>query len=148
MLLLGRRFGLMYVTSLAGVSMEKTGKPLELAEITARQRRFVVERDWEKYHTPKNLVMALSRECSELLEIFQWVDGDQSKIITANPQAKEAVSDEIADVLLYLVRVADVLDIDISEAVCRKLEKNEKKYPPELCKGKAEKYTQYEQPQD
>ncbi|MGE0174412.1 MAG: nucleotide pyrophosphohydrolase [Oligoflexales bacterium] len=124
--------------------MDKPGKSLDLEQVIARQRRFVAERDWEKFHTPKNLVMALSRECSELLEIFQWIDGEESRSVTENPEVKAAVSDEIADVLFYLVRIADVLNIGLNDAVWQKWAKNEKKYPVDLCKGKSEKYTEYD----
>ena len=98
---------------------------------------FVNERDWEQFHTPKNLSMALSVEASELLEIFQWQKADEYK--KANKKQKEMIKDEIADIFYYLVRISDKLDIDIENAFIKKMKKNRKKYPKRLVKGKAVK---------
>ena len=100
-------------------------------------KRFVDERDWEQFHTPKNLSMALSVEASELLEIFQWQKADEYK--KANKKQKEMIKDEIADIFYYLVRISDKLDIDIEKAFIKKMKKNRKKYPKRLVKGKAVK---------
>ena len=94
-------------------------------------------RDWEQFHTPKNLSMALSVEASELLEIFQWQKADEYK--NANKKQKEMIKDEIADIFYYLVRISDKLDIDIEKALINKMKKNRKKYPKKLVKGKAVK---------
>ena len=91
-------------------------------------RRFAAERRWESFHTPKNLAMALSVEAAELVEQFQWLTPEESASPT--PDRRSAVADEIADVLLYLVRIADVLDIDPLEAAREKMIKNALKYPP------------------
>jgi NTP pyrophosphatase (non-canonical NTP hydrolase) len=101
-------------------------------------KEFVDERDWEQFHTPKNLSMALSVEASELLEIFQWQKAEEYK--SANDEQKEMIRDEIADIFYYIVRISDKLDIDIEDALIKKMKKNRKKYPKELVKGKAVKY--------
>ena len=100
-------------------------------------KEFVDERDWEQFHTPKNLSMALSVEASELLEIFQWQKADEYK--NANEKEKEMIKEEIADIFYYLVRISEKLDINIEEAFLNKMKKNRKKYPKELVKGKAVK---------
>ena len=104
-------------------------------KVKSEIRKFVDERDWEQFHTPKNLSMALSVEASELLEIFQWQKADEYK--KANKKQKEMIKDEIADIFYYLVRISDKLDIDIEKAFIKKMKKNRKKYPKRLVKGKA-----------
>jgi dCTP diphosphatase len=113
----------------------------DLEDIKVRARRFAELRDWEQFHSPKNLVMALSVEASELVEIFQWLTEQQSDEL--NDETRARVVDEIADVQLYLVRLADRLQIDISDAVAQKMEKNESKYPVELVRGSSRKYSEY-----
>ncbi len=110
---------------------------------TLRQhiRAFAEARAWERYHTPKNLVMALSVEASELLEPFQWLSPEQSQQLS--PAQREAVRQEIADVLIYLTRLADLLDIDLLEAAADKLAINARKYPVELAHGNALKSTEF-----
>jgi dCTP diphosphatase len=103
-------------------------------------QEFVDERDWEQFHTPKNLAMALSVEVSELLEIFQWQKADDYK--NANEKEKEMIKDEIADIFYYLVRISEKLDINVEEAFLNKMKKNRYKYPKELVKGKAVKINQ------
>lgn len=111
------------------------------AEIRDYLRKFAHDRDWEQFHSPKNLAMALSVEVAELLEHFQWLTEAQSQALDAQTRAK--VVDEIADVQLYLIRLADQLDVDILEAVENKTRKNEEKYPAEIVKGCAKKYSDY-----
>ena len=106
-------------------------------KIKSEIRKFVDERDWEQFHTPKNLSMALSVEASELLEIFQWQKADEYK--NANKKQKEMIKDEIADIFYYLVRISEKLNIDIEKALIKKMKKNRKKYPKRLVKGKAVK---------
>ena len=106
-------------------------------KVKSEIRKFVDERDWEQFHTPKNLSMALSVEASELLEIFQWQKADEYK--NANKKQKEMIKDEIADIFYYLVRISDKLDIDIEKAFIKKMKKNRKKYPKRVVKGKAVK---------
>lgn len=104
---------------------------------------FAVERDWLQFHTPKNLVMALAGEVGELTEIFQWLTTEESQKITEDVQKKEALEDEMADCLLYLLRLADCLEIDLEKSCLRKMEKNAAKYPVKLSKGNAKKYTEF-----
>ena len=94
-------------------------------KIKSEIRKFVDERDWEQFHTPKNLSMALSVEASELLEIFQWQKADEYKNV--NKKQKEMIKDEIADIFYYLVRISDKLNIDIEKALIKKMKKNRKK---------------------
>ena len=98
-----------------------------LTELRDRLRIFCTERKWHRFHTPKNLVMALSVEAAELVEHFQWITAEESSHISDAKRAQ--VADEIADVLIYLTELADVLDIDMLEATQRKLVKNAQKYP-------------------
>ena len=103
-------------------------------------RRFAAARDWQQFHTPKNLAMALSVEAAELLEHFQWLTPEQSSRLDA--KARRAVGEELADVLLYLTRLADVLGIDPLAAARRKLRLNARKYPVSKAKGNARKYSE------
>jgi len=107
---------------------------------TLRQqlRAFAAARAWERFHTPKNLVMALSVETAELLEPFQWLTAEQSQNLS--PEQHEAVRQEIADVLIYLTRLADLLDIDLLQAAADKLVINARKYPVDTAHGNATKY--------
>jgi len=101
-------------------------------------RDFAQARDWEQFHTPKNLVMALSVETAELMEHFQWLTGAQSQQLDS--QTKAEVAQEIADVLIYLTRLADVLDIDPLQAAFDKIQINAQKYPVEKSRGHNTKY--------
>jgi NTP pyrophosphatase (non-canonical NTP hydrolase) len=112
----------------------------ELDGLRDQLRAFSAARDWEQFHSPKNLAMALSAEAGELLEIFQWLTEAQSRGLDAKAQAK--ANEEIADVLLYLVRLADQLGIDPVAAAHRKLLENERKYPADKARGNAKKYTE------
>ncbi len=101
---------------------------------------FSAERDWDQYHSPKNLVMALTGEVGELTEVFQWLSEAQSKSAATNPDTATAVREELADVTLYLVRLASVLGVDLNEAVTLKLQKNALKYPVDKARGTHKKY--------
>ncbi len=103
-------------------------------------RRFAAERDWEPYHSPKNLAAALSVEAAELLEHFQWLTEEDSR--TLPPDARQRVAEEMADVLLYLVRLADKLDVDLAAAAVAKIARNAQKYPVEKSRGNSRKYDQ------
>ncbi|MFO1397401.1 MAG: nucleotide pyrophosphohydrolase [Burkholderiales bacterium] len=103
-------------------------------------RAFAAERDWEQFHSPKNLAMALSVESAELLEVFQWLTEAESRALA--PAAHAAAADEIADVLLYLVRLADALGIDPLAAAERKMRANAQKYPADKARGTSRKYTE------
>lgn len=104
--------------------------------------QFAADRDWEKFHSPKNLAMALSAECGELLEHFQWITEDAS--MNLQEQDIQGIADEIADVFIYLVRLSDKLGIDPLVVAASKIEKNKTRYPADKVKGSAKKYTQYE----
>jgi len=103
---------------------------------------FARARTWEQFHSPKNLVMALSGEVGELTEIFQWMTETASHEAARDPATSGAVREELADVLLYLVRLADVLGVDLSEAATEKLRVNAAKYPIDIARGTSKKYTQ------
>lgn len=101
-------------------------------------RAFAAEREWERFHTPKNLAMALAGEAGEVIEHFQWLTAEES---AALPEAtREEVAMELADVLLYLVRLGDVLGIDLADAARRKLAINAQRYPVDRARGRADKY--------
>ena len=106
-------------------------------------REFAKARDWDQYHTPKNLSMALIAEAAELVEHFQWVEGDRSHLL--EDKTRCSVEEELADILIYLVRISDKLGIDLYEAAERKLVINERKYPADKVRGSAKKYTEYEE---
>lgn len=112
-----------------------------LSDLTARIDAFVQERDWEQFHTPKNLAMAMIVEAAELVEQFQWDTPKESQQLTS--EKREAVSHELADTFVYLLRIAEVLQIDLIEAANAKIELNAKKYPVEKSRGSNAKYTEY-----
>ena len=108
-------------------------------DLQRRLRDFAAERDWEQFHTPRNLAAALSVEAAELLEHLQWLTDEQSR--TLDDAKRTAVGEELADVLLYLLQLADKLDIDPLQAAERKLRLNAEKYPAERARGRSDKYT-------
>lgn len=111
-----------------------------LDELRDALRRFAAERDWDQFHSPKNLAIALSVEAAELLENFQWrTDADSSALDAAK---RDDVRDEMADVLLYLIRLADKLDVDLRAAAEHKMNVNARKYPIEKARGSSRKYTE------
>ena len=112
-----------------------------MIELRDRLRQFAAERDWDKFHSPKNLATALSVEAAELLEHFQWLSEAESARLP--PEKREQVRDEMADVLIYLVRLADKLDVDLLAAAARKIEKNAQKYPADKVRGSMKKYSDY-----
>ena len=112
---------------------------MDIEKLQLKLREFARERDWEQFHDPKNLTMALSVEVSELLEIFQWSnDGGLSEI--QNETTRKEIEEEIADVFNYIVRLADILDVDLEKASMLKIDENEKKYPINTFKGSSRKY--------
>ena len=112
---------------------------MDIKEIQDKLAKFAEERDWDQFHSPKNLVMALTSEVGELNELFQWLTEEQSSMKDDIGKIEE-IRKEIADIFIYLLRLADKLDIDIEEAVREKIEINAKKYPIDLAKGNATKY--------
>ena len=123
---------------------QPTTRVPDLQALALQLRAFAAERDWEPFHTPKNLASALICEAAELLEHFQWLGGEESARLA--PEQRERVALEMADVLLYLVRLADRLDIDLLAAATAKLAINAEKYPVELARGTAAKYTDLGKP--
>ena len=116
---------------------------LDVKEMQDFSQKFVKDREWDKYHTPKNVAMGVTIEASELMEIFQWLNDQQSYDLKNDPEKKEQIADEMGDILHYLVRLSTLLDIDLKEAFWQKIRKTEAKYPADLAKGKKDKYTAY-----
>ena len=110
-----------------------------MEDVIERIRTFRDERDWLKFHDPKNLAVSIAIEAAELLEEFQWMTREESELHAA--ENREAVSDEIADVAIYLIELADLLKIDLATAINAKLDKNAIKYPVDKARGKSTKYT-------
>lgn len=117
-------------------------KQLNLTYFQEKLSLFARERDWDQFHTPKNLSMALSVEASELVEIFQWLTPDQAKEIIKDDVKMKQISEEVADILSYLLRLSDLLKIDLSSELENKIEKNGEKYPVSKAKGIAKKYNE------
>jgi dCTP diphosphatase len=115
---------------------------LSLEDLRKAIGDFIRQRDWEQFHSPKNLAMALSVEASEIVEHFQWLTEEQSKNLP--PEKLAELREEIGDVMIYLTELAEKLGIDPVEAAKAKLEINKQKYPADLVKGRASKYTEYE----
>jgi len=113
--------------------------PHGLTQLRDALRKFADERDWDQYHSPKNLASALSVEAAELLERFQWLTEDQSRNLP--PEELQNAREDMADVLNYLVRLADKLDVNLLEAAREKIELNAKKYPVDKARGSAKKYS-------
>lgn len=107
-------------------------------DLKALVKRFVEERAWQPFHSPKNLAMGVAVEAAELMECFLWVDLPGSYEVAKDPAKREAIADEMADVLCYLANMSSVLGIDLSEALSAKMVKNAQKYPAERYKGKYE----------
>lgn len=112
-----------------------------LESIRERLRAFAGERDWDQFHSPKNLSMALIAEAAELVEHFQWLTEEQSAQLP--PERLREVETELADIFIYLIRMADKLGVDLLAAAERKMDINEAKYPADKVRGSAKKYTEY-----
>jgi NTP pyrophosphatase (non-canonical NTP hydrolase) len=115
----------------------------DLAELTRLVCAFRDARDWRQFHTLRSLIVSLNLEAGELLELTQWQPDPAIEALPADPAGREALADEMADVLMYLLLLADAAGIDLSEAVVVKLAKNERKYPVGRCHGRSAKYTAY-----
>ena len=100
----------------------------DIEQLTTAIREFARERDWERFHTPKNLAMALSVEVAELVELFQWLTPEESTTLVETPEGRAAIEDEIADIAIYLLRLADVLGVDINAVVAEKNERNRDRF--------------------
>jgi dCTP diphosphatase len=108
-----------------------------ISQLQAQLRDFTRARDWERFHTPKNLAMALAGEVGELLEIFQWLTPEQAASVMSSARADD-VRDELADVLIYLARLADVLEVDLVEVARDKVERNDRRFPRDEVRGRAD----------
>ena len=111
-----------------------------MEELKLQIKDFIQQRDWSKFHDPKNLAMALTVETGEILEIFQW----KSSGVKLNPEEQQALAEEIGDVLIYLLELADAYSIDIIEAAKQKMALNKQKYPADRVRGKSKKYLEYD----
>ena len=112
---------------------------IDVSKIDSKVQKFIDERDWDQFHSIKNLSMALSVEASELVELFQWLTEEQSNCTKENSKLKEKVAEELADIFIYLTRIAKKSGIEIEEAVLNKIERNSLKYPVDKAKGSAKK---------
>ena len=113
-----------------------------LATLKARVLAFARERDWEQFHAPKNLSMALAGEAAELMEHFLWATPEASRAVAADPVKRQKISEELADVVIYALEFANVTGLDVAAAIEAKMAANAKKYPVEKARGRAEKYTE------
>ncbi len=113
-----------------------------MKDLVAALRQFVREREWDRFHSPKNLSMALSVEVAEVVELFQWLTEEQSRHLDERQRAR--LEEEIGDVMIYLTTLADAFGIDPLAAAAKKVELNKEKYPADLVRAKALKYTEYE----
>ncbi|MEX2531603.1 MAG: nucleotide pyrophosphohydrolase [Gemmatimonadota bacterium] len=111
--------------------------PHSLPSLTRLVRDFSQAREWGRFHTPKNLAMALAGEAAELMEPFQWLTPEEADALGSDPAALERVSQEMADVAIYLLRMADVMGVDLGDAVVRKVELNDRRFPVDEVRGKA-----------
>lgn len=113
----------------------------ELTGAASLIQEFAAERDWDQFHTVKNLSMALAGEVGELVEIFQWLDDDAVRELLGDIESRRQIEAEVADIAIYLLRIAQVAEIDLDRAIREKLAVNAKRYPVELSRGNAIKYS-------
>ena len=119
-----------------------TDSATSVAELKSRLLAFVRERDWEQFHAPKNLSMALAAEAGELMEHFLWATPEQSKAIATEPAKRAKIAEELADVVIYALEFANITGLDVAAAIEAKMAANAKKYPVEKARGRSEKYTE------
>ncbi len=117
-------------------------KEVNLEALTQKINAFAVERDWDQFHSIKNLSMALSVEASELLEIFQWMTEKDSNLIVPETKNYQKVKEEVADIFIYLLRIAGKMNLDLEKIALEKLKANGEKYPVELARGNSKKYNE------
>ncbi|MFI5035410.1 MAG: nucleotide pyrophosphohydrolase [Acidimicrobiales bacterium] len=116
----------------------------DLTDAALRIQGFAVARDWQRFHSLKNLSMALTGEVGELVEILQWKSDGEIDVLLENSDTKKKIEEEVADIAVYVLRIAQQAGIDLADAIGRKIDANESKYPIELAKGKAVKYTEFD----
>ncbi len=115
---------------------------MEVKKLVQLVAEFRDKRDWKQFHNPKDLAISISIEAGELLEIFQWKNEAEAKALLSDPAKRKRVEEELADIVIFCFSMSDATGIDIEEAIKKKLEQNEKKYPVEKAKGSAKKYTE------
>ena len=118
-------------------------KMIDMEKLNSEIEKIVNEREWDQFHSIKNLTMALNVEACELLEIFQWMSEKDSNLVGENPKLREKLEDEVADIFVYLLRIISKTNIDLEQVVLNKLKKNVKKYPVEFAKGNSKKYDEF-----
>jgi dCTP diphosphatase len=124
--------------------MNSSSQNPSVAELTELVQSFAEARDWQQFHTARNLVLALVGEAGELAAEFQWINDSEVEAALTNPDKRDAIGSELADVFTYLLRLADVTGIDLASELTKKIAINEVRYPAEKSKGSAAKYTSYE----
>jgi NTP pyrophosphatase (non-canonical NTP hydrolase) len=122
--------------------MKKNNQSINTELLLSEIDKFVNDRDWDQFHSLKNLSMALSVESSELLEIFQWMNEQQSNQIESKPETLGQIEDELSDIFYYLLRISSKLNINLEESLLKKMKKNAEKYPIKKSKGLAKKYNE------
>jgi len=123
------------MTDTANPSSPGSAPTSNLDDLARLVAAFIAAREWEQFHTPKNLAMSIGIEAAELMELFQWQTGEQGLADAKDPATRERISEEMADVFMYLLSLSNQLGIDLGDAVRDKLIKNEKKYPADACRG-------------
>jgi dCTP diphosphatase len=118
-----------------------TDSATTISELKTRVLAFVREREWEQFHSPKNLSMALAAETGELMEHFLWASPEQSRAIAGEPAKRAKIADELADVVIYALEFANMTGLDVAAAIEAKMQANAIKYPVEKARGRSEKYT-------
>lgn len=113
-----------------------------VSELKARVLAFVRERDWEQFHAPKNLSMALAAEAGELMEHFLWASAEESRAVAADPAKRAKIAEELADVVIYALEFANATGLDVAAAIETKMAANAKKYPVEKARGRSNKYNE------
>ena len=118
-------------------------KNTTIQQLKERMADFVRERDWEQFHSPKNLSMSIAIEAAELMEHFQWLTVEESQALT--PEALADIGEELADIVIYSLSLSNSLQLDLADTIMKKMEKNIRKYPKEKVRGKSHKYTYYKE---
>jgi len=119
-------------------------KSANLEKLSPAIEQFMKDRDWDQFHSIKNLVMALSVECAELVELFQWTPEEESNQLQSDPKKLDRVRDEVADITIYLIRILQKTGINLEKAVADKMRQNAEKYPIAQAKGSSKKYDEHE----
>ena len=113
-----------------------------VAQLKERVLAFARERDWEQFHAPKNLSMALAAEAAELMEHFLWASPEESRKVASDPAKRAKIAEELADIVIYSLEFANATGLDLSAAIAQKMEANARKYPVEKARGRSAKYTE------